>query len=163
VIIMADTGLATVLVVIAVGLIIGVYVFTSISPILQQQSVVDENLGNFNYVLLGSKYMAHAPVISGSVSCWNSSAYGTKSAKPAAGGVMTLNTHFTYNKRTGEVSAVGATKLKVVNCSYTYGIGNAAQTVMTSVDSNTYTGFMLGAIVVIVIAAAAILRNLGMI
>ena len=38
----------------------------------------------------------------------------------------------------------------------------AANTSITSVGTNSYSGFQLAAIVVIVIAAAAILRNLGM-
>lgn len=38
----------------------------------------------------------------------------------------------------------------------------AANTSITNVNTNTYSGFQLAAIVVIVIAAAAVLRNLGL-
>lgn len=156
---MADEGMGKVIVTVAVALIIGVYVFGTIQPILENDTKTNESVGFLNTSTAAgpvSLALDCSPVIAGSYTIYNSSdALLVQNALIDA-------TDYTLNLGTGIITNV--TQVIYVRATYDCGAleSAASRTAATATGTNTFNAFSLAAIVVIVVAAAAILRSLGM-
>ena len=148
-------GLGITLVTVGVALIVGVFVFFTISPTLTNQDRVNDT---FEFGAAGdAQTLTYTPVAPDAVSTLTldnctSSSYGT---------CVRMNTsNYTINDRT---TITSLTDLGYVSVNYTSGeLPTGGQTAATGVTTNTATAFTLAAVVLIVIAAALIIRNLGL-
>lgn len=154
-------GMVGVIVVIAVSLIIGVYVFAMVSPNLQNLTYTNESVGYMNStaLTLSPRYLPCVPVIASSYTIYNSTT--PKSLQ----NTLTENTHYSLNLRTGRLANITDDHHQAY-WRATYSCGQlataTARSAATSVDTSSYNGFTLAAIVVIVVAASAILREMSM-
>jgi hypothetical protein len=154
-------GLALTLVVVGVALVVGIFIFATISPTLLNTNVVNESLGNFSGA--GTTLcFDQPPAAPGAVdtvitfaNCSNASLGSCTTLLSNSGGNWTLDA--------SRSCITSVTALEVGGVNYTSGyLPTNGQTAGTAISNNTFTAFTLAAVVLIVIAAAAILRNLSL-
>jgi len=153
------SDLAKVIVTVAVSLIIGVYVFATISPSIDNTVVTNETVGTFA-ASVASYLVDNTPIAAGTYTVNNCTLNGTVL------NALTETTHYVLNKDSGKIANAstlwnGTATYMFIDYSYGQLTEAAAQSSFSNIGTNSYNAFTLGAIVIIVIAAAAILRNLG--
>lgn len=152
-----NTGMAGTLVVVAVALIIGVFVYATISPQLTNQAILNDTIGTFSKTSGVTRCLNNPPIAPGTTPLVENC---------STTGYTTCNTPNTGNWTTdiGRNCIVSLTsELDYVRVNFTSGILPAGgQAASTNISNNTFTAFTLAAVVLIVIAAAAIIRNLGL-
>ncbi len=149
-------NIAVPIVVIATALIIGLFVFATLSPLLSNIDRANETVGLWGNTRTGYT-VSNQPIAPGSsvvVRNCTATDYGTCATMGAAN--YTINPDFT-----------GITNLTsgwlVIAVDYTSGTLTATgQSTTATITPNPYPAFTLAAIVVIVLAAAVILRQLNL-
>ena len=155
-----NMGLAQTIVVVAVALIVSVYVFATLSPSLSNQVYTNESIGTLNDSSSATtKCITYVPVLRDSETVYNSTYISSTQ------NTLTKGTDYSIDYSTGCVTNISADN-RQVSVTYTHAVLGqdlgSGQTAVNTISTNTFTAFTLGAIVIIVIAAAAILRNLGL-
>ena len=152
-------GLAQIIVIVAISLIIGIYIFATIGPTLDNTTVTNESVGYLNGTAAGPNTLCvdFAPIAPGSTTTVYNSSTATSNQN-----TLTAGTDYSIVPATGCITNV--TDVEWIRVTYTYGqLSSAADSSFNTATTTTFSGFQLAAVVVIVIAAAAILRQLGMI
>lgn len=149
------------IVVLAVSLVIGVYVFAMLQTGFVNTTYTNQTVGYMNQTGLGTaanvRYMSCVPVIAGSYTIYNSTTpYSLQNT-------LTENTQFSLNLKTGRIANTSDNHHQAY-WRATFDCGQlstaSARSAATGITSNTFNGFTLAAIVVIVVAASAILKSL---
>jgi hypothetical protein len=147
--------LAMTLVVVGVALIIGIFVFATIFPAVTNTAIVNDT---YVFGAAGTAQSVNFPPVAPDAraaftldNC-TSSGYST---------CVRMNTS-NYTLSTDGNTITSITDLGFVSANYTSGrLPTEGQTSATASINNTFTAFTLAAVVLIVIAAAAIIRTLG--